>query len=406
MNATPYIPREIEDVLLRSSKTFPAVAVTGPRQAGKTTLLQHLFGNSHQFVSFDDPLNRERASTDPRLFLESLREQVIFDEIQYVPQLLSYIKIAIDSRRHEYGRYLFTGSQQFHLIKDLGDTLAGRIALLNLLPFSLSELRAAFADSSMKMRSKDWFVQACLRGTFPEIVLQPELDTRLWYGSYLQTYLERDVRTLANVGDLRSFQQCLRLLAARCAQILNLSEISNELGVAVNTVKRWISILQASHILFLLPAYYRNLGKRIVKSPKIYFLDVGLVCYLTGVQTEEHLFHGPLAGPLFENFVIQEVVKCYFNQGRRADHLFYLRTSNRLEVDLLIEEHQHIWPVEIKLSSTPNVGMAKTIERFKNLFPKLDIRPGYLVSLSDEKTPLTQNVTSVPLPALLQMIKD
>lgn len=401
----PYIRRDIEDIIVQSSERFPAIALTGPRQSGKTTLFRHLFQATHRFVTFDDPLNRERALTDPELFLESYGSDVILDEIQYVPELLSYIKIAIDQARHQNGRFLLTGSQQFHLMRDLGDTLAGRIALLHLLPFNISEKKRTGIVKDLLIDSKSNFVHACLNGSYPEVVLQREMNVELWYGSYLQTYLERDVRNLANVGDLRSFQQFIRLLASRCAQILNMASLANDIGVSVNTIKRWISILEASQIIFLLPSYYRSLGKRIVKSPKIYFLDVGLVCYLTGIQTESHLLNGPMAGGLFENFMIQEIVKLYYNSGKRAN-IFYLRTHNQLEIDLLIEEHLEIYPVEIKLSKTLNVGMAKSIERFMKLFSSLKIHPGVIVSLSDETIRITKNVTALSIESLLEKLQD
>jgi len=400
-----YVNRDIEGILVQSSKGFPALAVTGPRQSGKTTLLRQLFRDSHQFVTFDDPLNRERALNDPKLFLESCKSCVILDEIQYVPELLSYIKMAIDQNRHQKGRFLLTGSQQFHLIRDLGDSLAGRIALLNLLPFSMKEKKRSNLEGYLFGDSKSYFIHACLYSSFPELVLQLDIDSELWYGSYLQTYLERDVRNLANVGDLRNFQQFVRLLASRCGQILNMTHLANDLGISVNTIKRWLSILEASQIVFLLPSYYRNLGKRIVKSPKIYFLDVGLVCYLTGIQTENHLMNGPMAGQLFENFIIQEIVKFFYNQGKRAN-IYYVRTHNQLEIDLIIEKHLEIVPIEIKLSKTLNVGMARSIERFLKLFPNLNIHPGHIVSLADETVRITKNVTSLSIESYIEKLDE
>ena len=396
-----YIHREIEDVINQNMLSFPAIAITGPRQSGKTTLLKQLYQDTHQFISFDDPLNIERALTDPKLFLDSYSTNIILDEIQYVPELLSYIKISIDQNRQQMGRFLITGSQQFHLIKDLGDSLAGRIALHNLLPFSIKEKRRSKKIIKLLSDGKSCFIHACLNGSFPDLVLNRRKNVEVWNSSYLQTYLERDVRNLANVGDLRNFQQFVRLLASRCAQILNMTNLSSDLGVSVNTIKRWISILEASQIIFLLPSYYRNLGKRLVKSPKIYFLDVGLVCYLTGIQTENHLLNGPMAGPLFENFVVQEFIKSSYNKGKRPN-IYYLRTHNQLEIDLIIEKNMEIYPVEIKLSKTLNVGMAKPIERFRELFLALKIHPGKIVSLADESIPLTKNVASLSLELFLE----
>ncbi len=400
-----YIHRDIEGILERSLGHFPAIALTGPRQSGKSTLVKNIFGKSHTFVSFDDPIARERAISDPRLFIEDAGEKVIFDEIQYVPQILSYIKMLIDKDRDKYGRFIITGSQQFHLIKNLGDTLAGRIALFDLLPFSIEEKKRVSFLKNKVSDTKNSFEHSCLYGSFPEITLHPDMDSNVWYGSYLQTYLERDIRTTYNVGMLREFQQFMRLLAGRSSQVLKLSTFANDLGISVNTIKKWISILEASRIIYILPPYYQNLGKRVTKSPKIYFLDIGLVCYLTGVKTGEHLFNCPLAGALFENFVVQETVKYFFNNGVRPN-IFYLRTHNNLEIDLIIEKNLELYPFEIKLTKTPNLSMAGPIEKFKKIFSKLKIGNGKIISLSEDEMPLTQSVSSVNVNSHLRGLKS
>jgi len=398
--AAKYVHREIEGAIKRLAVQFPCLALTGPRQSGKSTLLKKVFGKTHRIVSFDDPLTRQKALSDPKLFLESVGEPAIFDEIQYVPELLSYLKILIDKERTKRNRFIVTGSQQFNLIKNLGETLAGRIGILSLLPFSKKE------NSSIKTfkSTKEAFSHACLRGSFPEISLFSKIDFETWYGSYLQTYLERDVRAIYDLGNLREFQKFLQLLAIRCAQLLNLSDLSKELGISVNTIKKWISILEASQIVYLLSPYYRNLGKRVTKTPKIYFLDCGLVCYLTGVRDQKHLFNGPLAGPLFENYVIQETIKAVYNRAKRPN-IFYVRTHNKVEIDLIIEKEMRIFPFEIKLNKSPGMQFAGPIEQYRRIFSKLNIAEGKIISLSDEKTTLTENVSVEPLDDFLNWLK-
>jgi predicted AAA+ superfamily ATPase len=394
MNKYRYIHREIEPLVEKFSRQFPAMALTGPRQSGKSTLLRKTFSKSHRYITFDDPLIRQKAISDPRFFLDELKEPVIFDEVQYVPELLSYLKIRIDDDRGKMGRFILTGSQKFNLIKNLGDSLAGRIGLLTLLPFSHSELKLAASSKSKALNSVSLFIGTCLRGSFPEPNVRKKLDPHNWYGSYLQTYLERDVRTTFNIGSLREFEKFLQILAVRCGQVLNLSSLSNDLGVAVNTIKNWLSVLEASQIIYLLQPYYQNLGKRITKSPKLYFLDCGLVCYLAGISDKEHLLNGPMAGALFENYVIQETVKFYFNKGR-TPNLFYVRTHNELEVDLIIEHDMALFPFEIKLTKTPKIEMANPIQRLKSIFPGKKMGVAKIVGLNESSFNLSGDVAAV-----------
>ena len=385
-----YIHRQIEPVIKNVLNTFSSLALTGPRQAGKSTLLTQTL-TDYQYITLDDPVIRDRAVNDPRLFFDTLKEKAIIDEIQHAPELLSYAKIIIDSNRDKKGLFVFTGSQQFHMIKDLGDSLAGRIALLELLPFSVKEIKTT-ADFKTIV---DYFVYACLKGSYPELVTQSSMDTSIWYASYVQTYLERDIRSIFNIGNLRDFQRFMQLLAARCSQILNYSQFSKALGISVPTIKRWISILEACRIIYLLYPYYNNLGKRITKAPKLYFHDCGLVCFLTGLKDRKHLLYGPMAGALFENFCIQETLKVYFNKKEKLN-LYYLRTNNDLEIDLIIEKQfQKIIPIEIKLNRTPKPGMAGNMERFRNTFSKLDIQKGLIVSLTEKTFPLNRNTTAI-----------
>jgi predicted AAA+ superfamily ATPase len=394
-----YIHRKIEPLIQEGVASFPCIAVTGPRQSGKSTLLIHSL-RDYNYVTLDDPITREQAISDPQLLLDTLGTKVIIDEIQLAPRILSYIKIRVDAARAVKGQFVFTGSQQFSLIKNLGDSLAGRIGLFDLLPFSLEELGKAASQKTIA----ESFVNAALRGLYPEPVTDETIRPERWFGSYVQTYLERDVRSIYNIGNLRDFQRFMQLLAGRVGQLLNLSSFASDLGVSVSTIKSWISILEAGRIIYLLPPYYNNLGKRVTKAPKAYFLDIGLVCYLTGIRDKTHLLQGPLAGPLFENFCVQETVKHFLNAGQRPP-LYYLRTSNDLEVDLLIEKsYQELIPVEIKLSKTPSPAMAGPVTRIKKTFDQLPLRDGFLVSLSERSIQLTVDVKAVPLNVFLKQL--
>lgn len=395
-----YIQRIIEDLLPGIIATFPCLAVTGPRQSGKSTLLRHALPE-YRYVTLDDPAVVEQALSDPVFFLDTLGERCIIDEIQLAAGILSYVKIRVDADRSRNGRFVFTGSQQFGMIRNLGDSLAGRIALLDLLPFAAGEMqKAASLQGGLEL-----FTSSCLTGAYPQLAVTPEIDRSLWYSSYLQTYLERDIRSLYDIGSLREFHRFMQLLAARCGQMLNMSMFATDLGVSVTTIKRWLSVLEAGRILFLLPPYYSNLGKRITKMPKVYFLDTGLACHLAGIRAREQLLEGPMAGALFENYCVQETVKIFANRGE-PPRLSYLRTNNGLEVDLIIEgAGLRPLPIEIKLSRTPTAAMASGLTRYAALFAKTDPEDALLLCLADGESPVCRGVTAIGVEEYLQMIE-
>ena len=289
-----YIPRSLEPVLARATREFPAVVLIGPRQSGKTTLLQHKFGAELSLISLEPPDVRAAASRDPRGFLSLYPPPVIYDEIQYAPDLLHYIKERVDAHRDRSGQFILTGSQNLFLMQQITESLAGRAAVLKLMPLTLREIageperplpwepeRALTSRSPMSVSDASPYSEVwgrILRGSYPELAANPQRDFRLWQASYVQTYLERDVRNLSNIGDLTLFQTFLRSLAARSAGLLNLSDLARDVGVAVNTVRDWLAVLEASFQVFLLRPYHVNLGKRLVKAPKIYFTDTGLLC--------------------------------------------------------------------------------------------------------------------------------
>jgi predicted AAA+ superfamily ATPase len=325
--------RILENAMHPAMRTFPAILITGPRQSGKTTLLTERFSKTHRYVSIENPDVRARLLDDPIGFLKAHPPPVILDEIQYVPEFLHYIKTTIDENRQP-GQWLLSGSQNFALMQGVSQTLSGRIAILNLLPFTLGESIGSgnLNDSIDKIISHifsmedrwnltvpykldDWI----LRGSYPEIRNNSRGDRQLWCASYIQTYLERDVRQIVNVGDLNTFDRFLRVCAARTGQILNLSEISRDVGMSVPTIKKWISILEASYQVYLLPPHFRNFGKRVIKSPKLYFSDPAIASFLMGLHDSEPLLNGPMNGHLFETAVVSEWVKAFYHRGEKPE---------------------------------------------------------------------------------------
>lgn len=384
-----YITRSIEPLIKASAKQFPSLIITGPRQSGKTTLLKYLFPREHEYVSMDDPALRLMAVEEPNIFFQNHKPPIIIDEIQYAPQLLSYIKIMIDKNRDLSGQFLLTGSQVFPLMARVSESLAGRIAVFNLLSFSLHER----FNSSMP-HDLELLKEMILKGGFPEASLKKDINLEVWFSSYLQTYLERDVRQLRQIGDLGDFQRFLQLLAAFNGQPMNLSNFSRDLGVAVNTIKAWISILEASGQVITIKPFYMNKGKRIIKSPKIFFLDTGLLCYLSGIVSVSQVFKGPLSGQLLETIVLGEILRNFYSLGT-IPRIFWWRTSYGEEVDFILENKGRLIPIEVKLTAKSDTKIIKGLSAFCELFSdKVDT--GYLINLSMEKTVLGKQIMSLP----------
>ena len=345
-----YLNRIAEATLRRFLAVFPVVGVTGPRQSGKSTLLQHAL-TYYRYVNFDQIKNVEYFEADPDGFIAQYNDRVIFDEVQFVPQLFSTIKVAVDQDRQNYGKFVVTGSSQFSYLKNISESLAGRIGLMSLLPLQYTEMPKALLEESI------------YRGAYPELVTRDYRESELWYGAYLETYLNKDVRVLSNIGDMRDFRRFIQLLAAQATQLLELSHYAKDLGVSVPTIKRWISILEASYIIFLLPAYHDNFGKRIIKSPKLYFYDTGLISYLVGIKNMELYDKGPMAGSLFENYVVSEISKKNSHLATHAE-LFYFRTSDQAEIDLIVDKKDTQDFIEIKKTATFSPRLITSIKKY------------------------------------------
>lgn len=355
-------PRILTTTIKKAMTTFPAVVITGPRQSGKTTLLKQIFGKTHTYVSLEDPDKRLRAKEDPLAFLEQYQPPVILDEIQYVPELLSYIKTRIDEDRTP-GNWLLSGSQNFVLMESVSQSLAGRAAILTLLPFSLAE-QLTQAQNSLTVH--DWLThlktsrpssikldvaQWILLGNYPELSANPAVDRKLWCNSYIATYLERDVRNMTQVGDLNQFERFLKMCAIQTGQILNLAELARDIGISAPTAKKWLSLLEASYQVYLLYPYFNNHGKRLIKSPKLYFSDTALATFLLGIHDAETLLNSPYFGRIFETAIINDCHKRFLNFGDNPA-LYYIKTRDSLEVDLVIEDSQKIFLFEIKSAVT------------------------------------------------------
>ena len=380
------IKRFLETYLLRDTRYYPVLTLTGPRQSGKTTLAQATF-TSHRYVSLEQVDQRRFAREDPLGFLAQFHSPVIIDEVQHVPDLLSYIQVAVD-KDPSPGRFILTGSHNFLLMGRVSQTLAGRCGILNLMPFSRSELEGqkqaepdepAGLFGNRTTRLHLW--QTLFTGFYPRIH-DRQIPPEVWLPDYIQTYIERDVRSLSNIGDLAVFERFLALCAGRAAQLLSYSGLASDCGISVDTARRWISVLKTSFIVFLLPPHHRNFNKRVVKSPKLYFYDTGLLCQLLGIREASQIVSHPLRGAIFENHVVAEVAKAYFHH-RRIPPIFFWRDRTGHEVDLLIERANLLYPVEIKSGKTMSPDMLNGLFWWTKL-AELPPEAGTLVYGGDE----------------------
>ena len=351
------IKRAIQKELALAAKEYPVVTISGPRQSGKTTLARMNFPE-HAYCNLEDPDTRRLATKDARAFFKHYPAPVIIDEVQKVPELLSYIQGLADATKLR-GQYILTGSHQLSLQKAVSQSLAGRTALLELLPLSIDELSSA----GIQLTRDEYIFQ----GFYPRIYSE-NVTPQTLYRNYLRTYVERDVRQILNIKNLTLFEQFIHLLAGRAGHVLNLHSLGNDMGVSSKTLKEWLSVLEASFIVFRLPPYFENFGKRVIKSPKIYFTDTGLLCYLLGIEKPEQIQRDPALGQLFENLVVLEALKARFNQGEMPN-LYFFRDNNRHEVDLIFSKARKLIPIEIKASMTWNPDFVKGIRYFQRTIP-------------------------------------
>lgn len=386
------IDREMEPVLKKLAAQYPVVTVTGPRQSGKTTLCRKVFPDM-AYANLERPDTREFAQNDPIAFLNQYRSGAILDEIQRAPDLLSYIQVTVDEQGYP-GHFILTGSQQFEVFSDISQSLAGRTALLKLLPFTMGELGPRRLPSSADM--------LILTGFYPRIY-DHQLDPTKALGDYYETYVERDMRQLTAIKDLALFQKFTRLCAGRIGQILNLQSLANDTGVSHTTARSWITLLEASYILFVLPPWYRNISKRLIKSPKLYFYDVGLASYLLGLENEQHVNRHPLRGNLIENLVVMEAVKYRFNRGKQSNLCFY-RDAKGNEVDLILEIGPDLFPIEIKAGATIASDYFKGLNYFKKVVPDLPWGSGLIYGGSDRQT--RSDTRIYPLSATEEMLRE
>jgi predicted AAA+ superfamily ATPase len=381
-----WIPREIEPRLLRSARTRPVVVLTGARQTGKTSTFRRLFPD-HDFVSLDLPTEAEQAEKEPQTFLQRHPAPVIIDEVQYAPGLFRYLKVAVDAHRTLKGQFLLTGSQKFTLMKSVSESLAGRADIAELETLSLAEIRGAVPEARPE--------SVIVRGGFPELHADPDIDQVAFYNSYLATYLERDVRSLANVGSLRDFERFLRACALRSANLLNKADLARDVGISPTTANHWLSVLEASGQVVLLEPWFSNRTKSIVKSPKLYLADTGLLCALLNIRSEAELRQSPAAGAVWETFVFAQL-RSRERRAGRAQSLFFWRDRTR-EVDFVVDVAGRLELFEAKWAEVPAAGDAVNLDFVRSVVGRTRIAGAAIICRAANGYPLANGVRALPV---------
>lgn len=404
-----YIHRTIEDTLLKVQQNFKVALITGPRQVGKSTVLKHLFGDDYEYVTLDDLFELNLAKEDPKLFFMNHPGKLIIDEVQYAPELFIEIKRLVD-QNDDYGQYILTGSQGFSLMRNISESLAGRVGIIEMNGLSTREIvgddmlspfipNKDFIAAKRKSVELSEMWRIIQRGSLPELYKNENLDWEMYYASYVKTYIERDVRDLLNVKDLNLFSQFLTALAARTAQILNYNTIANEIGVDLKTIKSWISVLEASGIIYLLQPFSNNRLTRVIKTPMLYFKETGLVCYLLKWKTPETLMNGAMSGEILETFVISEIIKSFNNAGITNVPIMFYRDRDMKEIDIIIEKDGVLYPVEIKKTSMPTLKMAKNMAVLEKA-EGFSIGNQIILSFVQQKSYLAYDTITYPIYAI------
>jgi uncharacterized protein len=409
-----YIKRSLEKVVLKASGQYPVVMVCGQRQTGKSTMLRHIAEPDRVYVSFDKAETRRLAQNDPALFFETYGHKLLIDEFQRVPSILLEIKNIVDNATYSgedsYGMFWLTGSQKFKMMKNVSESLAGRVAVLTMLPMSVREIEGnedgpfspdigILKAKAYKKKTQREVFEAIFRGGMPRVVAEPELDRDLYYSSYMDTYIERDVSELEQVGKLDDFRNLVTYLAANTGHELVYDNISKDMGISAPTIKAWVTILERSGLIYILRPYYSNISKRLVKTPKCYFLDTGLAAYLTSWPTAQTLMNGNAAGAFFETYVVGEILKSWYNSGKEPP-LYYYRDVDRKEVDLLMVEAGKLYPMEIKKAKDPLDGGRNfsVLKKFELSGPdSLEVMPGLILCMADELFPINKKAYLCPV---------